>query len=174
MFPQLVACLRRLFSSCIHSELSHGNESEIRAGRKMKLVQKADKFAGAGAACPKYEQAAPNQLLVAKYMQPMVVFSHTESHITRINLVIWGARSLVVIRQGTPLPCLYVLIKDREKSGPSVVSGLFFFGFRRLSIILTGIGLTTITGSPRRPQILALLRKMRGCNFPVARHPAER
>lgn len=153
MCPQLVACLRRLFSSCVHSELSHGNESEIRAGRKTKLVQKADKFAGTGEPCPKYEQAAPNQLLVANYMQPMVVISHTESRIARINLVIWGARSLVLIRQGTPLPCLYVLIKDREKSGPSVVSGLFFFRFRRLSIILTGIGLTIFTGSAHRGRV---------------------
>jgi hypothetical protein len=157
--PQLVACLRRLFSSCVHSELSHGNESEIRAGRKTKLVQKADKFAGTGAACPKYEQAAPNQLLVAKGIQPMVVIGHTESLITRINLVIWGARSLVVIRQGTPLPCLYVLIKDREKSGPSVVSGLFFFRFRRVSIILTGTGLTTMTGSAHRGRVSCLAAK---------------
>lgn len=54
-----------------------------------------------------------------------------------------------MIRQGTPLPCLYVLIKDREKSGPSVVSGLFFCGFRRLSIILTGVCLSAMTGSDR-------------------------
>lgn len=38
-----------------------------------------------------------------------------------------------MIRQGTPLPCLYVLIKDRGKSGPSVVSGLFFCPLRRSS-----------------------------------------